>query len=327
MYRSRFRRLLGAPAVALRYRPGDPLPSGAVFTGEAAKRTYIDAAGLLQTVASANVPRDAHYIAGRRTLLLECLARTNVVIRNRDLTDAAWVKSASMAALKDQMGPDGVANSASRITASAATQTCLQAITLGSSARYQSAWVKRLVGAGVIEMTMDNGVTWTAIAPTGAWTRCTIPTQTLANPTVGFRINTSGDSIAVDYVQNEDGVYPSSAIATAAAAVTRTAEVFTIPIMFPPQALNLFARGFNLGTAGDAGASMRWVELGTGTGRLPHSLGRRWAIASRRLHQRWRHVELRTHHWRRRVQRSARRARGDPLGRLRADRRIGEWRR
>lgn len=150
-------------------------------------------------------------------------ARTNVVLWNRDLTDAAWTAS-NITTAKDQTGPDGVSNSASSITASAGNGTILQAITLASSARYQSAWVKRLTGSGVINMTMDNGATWTAITVTAGWTKVEIPTQTLANPTVGFRIVTNGDAIAVDFVQNEDGAFASSPIPTTTAAATRAAD-------------------------------------------------------------------------------------------------------
>lgn len=154
-------------------------------------------------------------------------ARTNVVLHNRDLTNAAWTKTNTTAA-KDQTGIDGVANSASSLTATAGNGTCLQAITLGSSARYQSAFVKRITGSGTINMTMDNGTTWTAVTVTASWTRVEIPTQTLANPTVGFRIVTSGDAIAIDMVQNENGVFATSPIATAGSTVTRAGDDITI---------------------------------------------------------------------------------------------------
>jgi hypothetical protein len=115
---------------------------------------------------------------------------------------AVWVP-VNMTALRNQTGPDGIPGFASSITATAANATILASLTVASSIRAQSAYVKRLVGSGVIEMTQDNGVTWTAIPVTGSWTRVTIPDQTLTNPVVGFRIATSGDSIAVWCVQNE----------------------------------------------------------------------------------------------------------------------------
>jgi len=194
--------------------------------------TYFAKDGLLR-VATANRLRitygDPAASLGA-ALLLEG-SRANACIRNRDLANAAWTK-VSCSAVKDQTGIDNVPNSASRITASAGNGTCLQAITLGSSVRAQSAYVKRLVGSGTIQMTMDNGGTWTTVAVTAAWTRVTIPTQTIANPTVGFRIVTNTDSVAIDFVQNENGSFASSPIATAAASVTRAADSLAFPIGF-----------------------------------------------------------------------------------------------
>lgn len=160
-----------------------------------------------------------------RGLLVED-TRTNVVLWDRDLTNAAWVPT-NITPLKDQTGPDEVANSASSLEATAGNGTILQSITLASSARFQSAYVKRIAGSGTINMTMDNGATWTAITVTSGWTRVSIPTQTLANPVVGFQIVTSGDKIAVDFVQNENGVFASSPIPTTTTSAARAADVVT----------------------------------------------------------------------------------------------------
>lgn len=204
---------------------GGTLDSRITFT-RASSATYFDSAGVLQT-ASSNVARfDYDPIThAARGLLIED-ARTNVVRWNRDLTNAVWTKT-NCTAVKDQTGLDGVASSASRITASVANGTCLQANTAGSTGRIQTAYVKRLVGSGAVDMTMDNGTTWTAVAVTGSWTRVSIPAQTVTNPTSGFRIQTSGDSIAVDYVQNEAANVLSSfssPIATTTAAVARAVD-------------------------------------------------------------------------------------------------------
>ncbi len=155
-------------------------------------------------------------------------SRINVCIQNRDLTQAAWVAT-TMTAAKDQTGVDAIANSASSILATGASATILQSITLANSARWQTAFVKRITGTGTINMTMDNGGTWTAITVTAGWTRVSIPTQTITNPVVGFQIVTSGDKIAVDLVQNENsGFDASTPIPTVAAAVTRSADVVTL---------------------------------------------------------------------------------------------------
>jgi hypothetical protein len=52
-------------------------------------------------------------------------------------------------------------------------------------------------------------------------------TATLANPSVGFKISTSGDAIDVDCVQNEAGAVATSPIVTTTAAVTRNADSLT----------------------------------------------------------------------------------------------------
>jgi len=190
-------------------------------------RTYLPSA-LAAAVYGPRFDYDPVTLAPRG-LLLEG-ARTNVVLWGRDLTNAAWTLGATMTRAKNQTGIDGVANYASSLTggAVAATNTILQAIVLANSARFHSAYIKRLVGTGVIEMTMDNGLTWVDVTAQifAAWSRVTIPTQTLANPTVGFRIQTNGDSIAVDFVQNEDGaVGPSMPIYVDGTIDTRAADV------------------------------------------------------------------------------------------------------
>jgi hypothetical protein len=190
--------------------------------------TRFNASGLLETV-SAGAPRfDYDPVTLAALGYLGEGTRTNVVLWNRDLTNEAWTPT-NITPAKDQTGIDGVANSASSITATAGNGTILQAITLASSARYQSAYMKRITGSGVVEMTTDNGSTWTPVTVTASWTRVLIPTQTLANPTVGFRIVTSGDAIAVDFVQNENASEgPSSPIWTTTAAVTRASDVCQI---------------------------------------------------------------------------------------------------
>lgn len=150
-------------------------------------------------------------------------SRTNVVLWNRDLTNVVWTPT-NITAAKDQTGPDGVSNSASSLLATAGNGTILQSITLASSARAQSAYIKRITGTGTINMTMDNGSTWTAVTVTANWNQVSIPTQTLANPVVGFQIVTSGDAIAVDFVQNENGIFATSPIPTTTVAVARAGD-------------------------------------------------------------------------------------------------------
>ena len=188
-------------------------------TYETTPRAYVDTGAAIYYG-----PRFSYNPATRLAEGMEIEAHAvNVVLHNRDLTQAAWTLTNASAA-KNQTGVDGVANSASSLTATGASATCLQAITLASAQRKQSAYVKRLAGSGVVEMTTDGGTTWTPVTLTAEWARVSAPAQTLANPSVGFRLATSGDAIAVDFVQNEAGSVATSAIFTAATAVTRSGD-------------------------------------------------------------------------------------------------------
>ena len=128
---------------------------------------------------------------------------------NRDLTNAMWVKT-NITATRDQAGQDvnETANTGTRLTATGANATCLQSVTRTIRDFRVSAYVKRVTGTGVIEMTVDGGSTWVDVtSQIGAtdYALVSIPYQNLANPQPGFRIVTSGDEIAVDFFQCQDG--------------------------------------------------------------------------------------------------------------------------
>lgn len=152
-------------------------------------------------------------------------ARTNVALHNRDFTDVVWVKT-TMTAAKDETGIDDVANSASSLLATAGNATALQGFTIASTAQVTSFWLKRLVGSGTINITLDNGVTFTPVVLTSEFERFFV-TATLANPTIGIQIVTSGDKIAVDYSQLEAATFPSSEIETTASSEIRNTDALT----------------------------------------------------------------------------------------------------
>jgi hypothetical protein len=193
----------------------------------ASSATYVGSDGLIKTAATNESRFDHDPTTGESLGLLVEEQRTNLLLHNRDLTQAAWAAS-NITPLKDQVGADDVASSASKITATAANGTILQTVTSASAARSTTAYVKRITGTGTVEMTQDNGTTWAAVTVASAWTRVSIASATVANPAVGFRLATSGDAIAVDYVQCESGAFATSAIATTTATVTRSADVVSI---------------------------------------------------------------------------------------------------
>ena len=157
-------------------------------------------------------------------------AATNNLLYSRDLSNAAWSTKTNITADKTATGLDGIANTATTLTASAADAIILQPTSgIASAARCASAYVKRRTGTGTISFTQDGGSTWTDITSqtnSSTWSRVHI-TATLANPSVGFKISTSGDAIDVDCVQNEPGAVATSPIVTTTATITRNADSLT----------------------------------------------------------------------------------------------------
>jgi hypothetical protein len=210
----------------LNFLVSETLDSRITFT-RASSGTYVNSSGNVAT-ASIDVARfdyDPVTLAANAVLREE--QRTNICLWNRDLTNPAWTATNCTTA-KTATGADGVGNSATTLTATAGNATVLQAITSGSAARVTSCRIKRRTGTGNIQMTQDNGATWTTVTVTSGWTRVSIAAQTLTNPTVGFRIVTSGDAIDVDYVQHEVGSFITSDIATTTATVTRSADFLSM---------------------------------------------------------------------------------------------------
>lgn len=120
----------------------------------------------------------------------------------RDLTNVAWVSGGGgVTTAKTSTGADGVANSATRVTASGANATILQAITLASSTVLMQVYIKRITGTGNVDLTVDGGTTWTTITPgSGVFSQVVISQAAVTNPSVGIRLVTSGDAVDVDFV-------------------------------------------------------------------------------------------------------------------------------
>jgi hypothetical protein len=153
-------------------------------------------------------------------------AAENVMLHNRDWTDAVYTPT-NITPLKDATGVDGVANSCSTLTADAGNGTIFQVITIASAAFNSSVHVKRKTGTGTIEFTDNGGTNYTditALIDSSGFTVVDI-NRTQANPSVGFRIVTSGDEIEVDMGGLIAGSVPSSPIITTTVAVTRNADV------------------------------------------------------------------------------------------------------
>jgi len=180
-------------------------------------------------LASASTIRCEFDASGNPLGVLIEEARTNLCLQASDLTNASWTKT-NLTTAKTATGPDGVANSATTITATAGNATALQAITSGSAARITSVWLKRRTGTGNIDVTQDNGTTWATQTLTSSWARYSIASVTSTNPTVGIRVVTNGDEVDVAFFQHELGAFITSPIATTTATVTRAVDNITLPV-------------------------------------------------------------------------------------------------
>jgi len=247
----------GAPATIA------PLTSLFTFTGDAL--SYYRAASGLLVPSIANTPRIEYDASGNLLGLLVEGSRTNLGLHSNDLTNAAWTKSNTSAA-KTSTGPDGVANSASRLTASAGNGTCLQSVTSASATRAYSVWLKRITGTGNIQLTVDNGTTWTTKTITTDWTRVDISQAAVTNPIFGIRIVTNADAIDVWCNQLESAAFPSSSIPTTTVSVARAADACsrTLGAEFSATAGTVAVRGRASGGA-QSGAQCVY-EFGDGTG-------------------------------------------------------------
>lgn len=159
-------------------------------------------------------------------------ARTNLCLRNCDLTNAVWTAT-NMTTARTATGPNNRANFATTLTATAGNATVLQSITSASANRRTGCWIKRRTGSGNIDLTQDNGATWTTVTVTSDWTLVQTANATLTNPVVGIRIVTSGDAVDVAFFQHEtlaniDAI--TSPIYTVAASVTRAVDNFQTAI-------------------------------------------------------------------------------------------------
>lgn len=172
-------------------------------------------------------------------LLVEAAA-TNNLLQSRAF-GTTWVPT-NVTVSSPASGGRDLSTIANRLTATAANGTLLQALTLAAATRTFSIDVKRVTGTGAIQITRDNGGTWTTLDATncfndslvgtaphsGGWVRARL-TSSVLNPTVGLQLVTSGDAIDVDWAQDEVGAIPTARVLTTGAAATRNADVYTIP--------------------------------------------------------------------------------------------------
>lgn len=209
--------------------------------------TYIDSNGIVQLTTTSNVPRYAggyydstgfHTVDsnGRsaKGLMIEA-AGTNRATQSSVPEEAAWTKT-NITADNDDTGsssPDGTAT-APRLLATAGNGTFTQAYVDASAGIYTaSLYIKRKTGTGVINLRANTGNAYTAITTsvlTTTWTRVSVSSTSLTNPTFDLQLVTDTDAVYIWGCQLEKNPYMTSLIPCAASALTRNAETLKFEI-------------------------------------------------------------------------------------------------
>ena len=261
-----------------------------VFTGDSPGSTfsrtgdarYHDADGVVQ-VAATGVLRNAHYVNGRRAVLLEP-GRTNLCIRSQELN--LWSASGASVPTTNATAPDGSATAAVLQAASTAgwvgittTYTadgvkCVE-VYLKAGTSIRSAIVIRDTTANVFRHQVQ--VTWSGGVPsptTASGSGTIFGVESLDDGWYRILLNADGivaantnqvriypdDAAGTGTViawnpQSENAAYPTSPIPTTGVTASRNAETLTLDVVQDWQAMTFYARipyesgtGFSAGT-------------------------------------------------------------------------------
>lgn len=125
-------------------------------------------------------------------------AGENRCLRSAEFDNASWVKTTVTVAADSVQSPDTAESlaKADTLTASAGNGTVIQDLGVYATASdwVFSVWLRRKTGTGSIELTLDNGSTWTTVTVTDEWKRLSIA-QNVASPDCGIRIVTNADAV------------------------------------------------------------------------------------------------------------------------------------
>lgn len=127
----------------------------------------------------------------------------NHMLRGRELNNALWVKT-NVTVSRTQVGRDGAANTACRVTFTADDGTIRQAVTLSARNVRAALDAKRAAGTDPLEASTDDGVTWEAFPVLGVgeswggWHKLVGAINNRTNPTLLLR-SKAGNAFDIDF--------------------------------------------------------------------------------------------------------------------------------
>lgn len=224
--------------------PSLSLLSSGVFT-RASEGSYLtgaptDGSSAFLAWAGNNVRRIEDRGDGLGPMLLMEGSRTNYALQSRALDNAAWTAGTATVTANQNGGPDG-ATLADRVNATSGQAGPSEASKGQVAFSVASAWARAVSGTVQHQMVLSQGGTALAAKATARSTtygrsevsgNCTpgsagvIPLDASDRSGIGGQVATAQDAY-IDLVQIESGHWPTSAIRTTAAAVTRAADALS----------------------------------------------------------------------------------------------------
>lgn len=234
----------------------------------------------MATTTAARIGPSYEYVDGVRQLRLQ----TGLQYRGRasdDLTNATYWTLTNATAALNATGPHG--EPCSTLTATSANGVASQPVTSAGTEQSFFAYARRKTGAGTLEMSMDAGGTWTdvtsSVGPAAGTYGLIYVLGALANPTVQFRIATSGDEfeIALANVSNRWAI--PVPVPSVAADFTASVDTFSISTSLIPtaSAMTVFA-DVTLSPDGGVGSRTRIGFFGAASAEASVSLYSRLGV-------------------------------------------------